>query len=51
MGPLYGVHVDQSTWAAEGVAERWLGDQAAELLKKPRFQIINVSPQIRRAIQ
>ncbi|KAL2279864.1 hypothetical protein FJTKL_13034 [Diaporthe vaccinii] len=42
MGPLYGVHVDQSTWAAEGVAERWLGDQAAELLKKPRFQIINM---------
>ncbi|KAI3393073.1 hypothetical protein diail_4744 [Diaporthe ilicicola] len=42
MGPLYGVHVDQSTSAAEGVAERWLGDQAAELLKKPRFQIINM---------
>ncbi|KAG8156307.1 hypothetical protein KVR01_013842 [Diaporthe batatas] len=47
-GPLYGVHVDQSAWAAEGVAERWLGDQAADLLKKPRFQIINVSKPLRR---
>lgn len=42
-GPLYGVHVDQSTSAARGVAERWLGDAADELMQKPRFQIINVS--------
>lgn len=42
-GPLYGVHVDQSVWAARGVAERWLGDAAEELLAKPRYQIINVS--------
>ncbi|KAK8045091.1 hypothetical protein PG993_005115 [Apiospora rasikravindrae] len=27
-GPLYGVHVDQSFSAAEGVAQRWLGDRA-----------------------
>lgn len=42
-GPLYGVHVDQSVSAARGVAERWLGDAAEELMSKPRFQIINVS--------
>lgn len=42
-GPLYGVHVDQSVWAAQGVAHRWLGDEADELLAKPRYQIINVS--------
>lgn len=42
--PLYGVHVDQSFNAAEGVAQRWLGDRAADLLKKPRYQIINVRP-------
>lgn len=42
-GPLYGVHVDQSVWAARGVAQRWLGDAAEELLAKPRYQIINVS--------
>lgn len=45
-GPLYGVHVDQSVWAARGVAERWLGDAAEELLAKPRYQIINVSENI-----
>ncbi|KAL2882698.1 hypothetical protein SGCOL_001906 [Colletotrichum sp. CLE4] len=39
--PLYGVHVDQSFKAAEGVAERWLKERAEELLKKPRYQIIN----------
>lgn len=42
-GPLYGVHVDQSVWAARGVAQRWLGDDAEKLLAKPRYQIINVS--------
>lgn len=42
-GPLYGVHVDQSVWAARGVAQRWLGEAAEELLAKPRYQIINVS--------
>lgn len=42
-GPLYGVHVDQSVSAARGVAQRWLGDAAEELLAKPRYQIINVS--------
>ncbi|CAN8097317.1 unnamed protein product [Discula destructiva] len=41
-GPLYGVHVDQSVVAARGVAERWLGDAAAELLNKPRYQIVNL---------
>lgn len=41
-GPLYGVHVDQSLDAAAGVAQRWLGEQADELLKKPRYQIINM---------
>lgn len=41
--PLYGVHVDQSFKAAEGVAERWLKERAEELLKKPRYQIINAS--------
>ncbi|OLN97836.1 hypothetical protein CCHL11_02628 [Colletotrichum chlorophyti] len=45
--PLYGVHVDQSFSAAEGVAQRWLGDKAAELLKKPRYQIINMWRPIR----
>lgn len=40
--PLYGVHVDQSFAAAKGVAERFLGDRAEELLKKPRYQIVNV---------
>lgn len=42
-GPLYGVHVDQSVFAASGTADRWLGEKAKELMKKPRFQIINVS--------
>ncbi|WDK22565.1 CmcJ catalyzes late reaction in the cephamycin biosynthetic pathway [Colletotrichum graminicola] len=46
--PLYGVHVDQSFAAAEGVAQRWLGDRAEELLKKPRYQIINASVPRRR---
>ncbi|KDN68112.1 putative CmcJ catalyzes late reaction in the cephamycin biosynthetic pathway [Colletotrichum sublineola] len=41
--PLYGVHVDQSFGAAEGVAQRWLGERAEELLKKPRYQIINAN--------
>lgn len=42
-GPLYGVHVDQSLWASTGVAERWIGvEKATELLKKPRYQIINM---------
>lgn len=41
-GPLYGVHVDQSFSAAEGVAQRWLGCRAEELLQKPRYMIINI---------
>ncbi|KAL3417873.1 hypothetical protein PVAG01_10883 [Phlyctema vagabunda] len=41
VGPLYGVHVDQSLGAAPGVVGRFLGDAAAELLQKPRYQIIN----------
>ncbi|KAK7991948.1 hypothetical protein PG996_013039 [Apiospora saccharicola] len=41
-GPLYGVHVDQSFSAAEGVAQRWLGGRAEELLAKPRYMIINI---------
>ncbi|KAK6851154.1 aromatic prenyltransferase [Apiospora arundinis] len=35
-GPLYGVHVDQSFAATEGVGQRRLGDRAEELLQKPR---------------
>ncbi|GJC89000.1 hydroxylase/desaturase asaB [Colletotrichum liriopes] len=49
--PLYGVHVDQSFAAAEGVAQRWLGDRAEALLTKPRYQIINASPIMWRPIR
>ncbi|KZL83682.1 catalyzes late reaction in the cephamycin biosynthetic pathway [Colletotrichum incanum] len=42
LGPLYNVHVDQSAAAAEPLALRWLGDETAKLLAKPRFQIINM---------
>ncbi|KAL0937414.1 catalyzes late reaction in the cephamycin biosynthetic pathway [Colletotrichum truncatum] len=42
LGPIYNVHVDQSASAAEVLAHRWLGEDAAELLAKPRFQIINM---------
>lgn len=41
-GPLYTCHVDQSAWAAEGVARRWIKDDVEALLKLPRYQIINV---------
>ncbi|KAK6226518.1 hypothetical protein QIS74_00073 [Colletotrichum tabaci] len=42
LGPIYNVHVDQSASAAVPLAHRWLGDEAEELLAKPRFQIINM---------
>ncbi|KAI6374024.1 hypothetical protein MCOR25_003259 [Pyricularia grisea] len=41
-GPLYTCHVDQSAWAAEGVARRWIKDDVEALLKLPRYQIINM---------